>query len=195
MDSKEDHDLKSGSENDSDAETVDYSKSKPDGCIENNLKNFYFKPKPDEAETDDDNMSTASSHDCASHKSSSSDSSSDEETASDEETDERGNKIYKEVDLEIAQFIVEMRLALNTQHDVNFSAVNYLKVFYKKFKAFKASNLYSVLREEMADFKNTHRFASSSETLENALEVRRIFIQNLFNQIEDVNAGGSESDN
>ena len=37
----------------------------------------------------------------------------------------------------------------------------------------------------MADFKTTHRFASSSEVLENALEVRRIFIQNLFSRIED----------
>ena len=166
----EDHDLKPASENDSDAETVDYAES-----------------KPDEAEKDDENMSTASSHDCASHKSSSSDSSSDEET------DERGNKIYKKADLEIAKFIVEMRLAFNAQHEVD-NTVNYLMVFYKKFKAFKASNLYSVLREEMADFKTTHRFASSSEVLENALEVRRIFIQNLFSQIEDVNASGSESD-
>ena len=84
MDTVEDHDLKSASENDSDNETVDYSKS-----------------KPDETEKEDENMSTASSHDCASHESSSSDSSSDEET------DERGNKIYKKADLEIVKFIVD----------------------------------------------------------------------------------------
>ena len=39
-------------------------------------------------------------------------------------------------------------------------------MFYKKFKAFKSSNLYSVLREEMADFKASHKFASSSEIVE-----------------------------
>ena len=171
MDTVEDHDLKSASENDSDNETVDYSTS-----------------KPNETEKDDENMSTASSHDCASHESSSSDSSSDEET------DERGNPIYKKTDLEIAKFIVQMRLAFNAQHEVDYNAVNYLMVFFKKFKAFKASNLYSVLREEMEDFKTTHKFASSSEVLENALEVRRIFIQNLFSRIEDVDANGSESD-
>ena len=69
-----------------------------------------------------------------------------------------------------------MRLAFNAHHNVDFTAVNYLKMIYKKFKAFKSSNLYSVLREEMSDFKNGHKFASSSEILENALEVHRIFI-------------------
>ena len=55
------------------------------------------------------------------------------------------------------------------------------------WKCFKSSNLYSVLREEMTDFKASHKFASSSEVLENALEVRRIFIQNLFAQVDDEN--------
>ena len=164
MDTEEGHDLKSASENDSDTKTVDYAES-----------------KPNEVDKDDENMSTTSSHDCASHESSSSDSSSDEET------DERGNPIYKKTDLEIAKFIVQMRLAFNAQHEVDYNAVNYLMVFFKKFKAFKASNLYSVIREEMVDFKTTHKFASSSEVLENALEVRRIFIQNLFTQVDDDN--------
>ena len=50
---------------------------------------------------------------------------------------------------------------------------------------FKFSNLYSVLREETADFKASHKFASSSEVLENALERRKIFIQNLFAHVEN----------
>ena len=83
------------------------------------------------------------------------------------------------------RFLIQMRLALNDYHDVDYTAVNYLIIFFKKFKAFKSSNLYSVLREEIAEFKGSHKFASSSEVLENALEVRRIFIQNLFSQIED----------
>ena len=161
MDTVEDHDLKSASENDSDNETVDYSKS-----------------KPDETENDDEN---GSPDDSASDETSSDDSSSDESM------DEEGNKIYKEADLDIARFIIKMRLAFNAQHDVDYNAVDYLMILFKKFKAFKTSNLYSVIREEMADFKTTHKFASSSEVLENALEVRRIFIQNLFTQVEDDN--------
>ena len=89
--------------------------------------------------------------------------------------DAEGNKIYKEVDLEFAQFLIQMRLALNEHHDVDNTAVNDLKMFYKKFKAFKSSNLYSVLCGEMADFKASHKFAWSSEVLENALEVRLHF--------------------
>ena len=134
-------------------------------------------------DAEDDNMSSTSSHD--SHESSSSDDASDEEDSSNDEMDEEGNKIYKESDLEFARFLIQMRLAFNAHHDVDFTAVSYLKMIFKKFKAFKSSNLYSVLREEMSDFKNGHKFASSSEILENALEVRRIFIQNLFSQIED----------
>ena len=164
--------------NGSDTETVDYSKPVPDCC------KLEKSPTLVEA-AEDDNMSTTSSHD--SHESSSSDDVSDEEDSSDEEMDAEGNKIYKEVDLEFARFLIEMRLALNEHHDVDYTAVNYLKMFYKKFKAFKSSNLYSVLREEMADFKASHKFASSSEVLENALEVRKIFIQNLFAQVEDEN--------
>ena len=47
-----------------------------------------------------------------------------------------------------------------------------------------------VCSHHLIDFKTTNKFASSSEVLENALEVRRIFIQNLFTQVED----DSESD-
>ena len=132
-----------------------------------------------------DNMPADYSHD--SHESSSSDDVSNEEDSSDEEMDEKGNQIYKEVDLEFARFLIQMRLALNNHYDVDYTAVNYLKMFYKKFKALKSSNLYSVLCEEMADFKAGHKFASSSEVLENTLEVRRIFIQNLFAQVEEEN--------
>ena len=164
--------------NGSDTETVDYSKPVPDCC---KLEKSSTLGK----DAEDDNMSTTSSHD--SHESSSSDDDSDEEDSSDEEMDAEGNKIYKEADLEFARFLIEMRLALNEHHDVDYTAVNYLKMLYKKFKAFKSSNLYSVLREEMADFKASHKFASSSEVLENALEVRKIFIQNLFAQVEDEN--------
>jgi len=164
--------------NGSDTETVDYSKPVPDCCK--------LEKSPTLGEdAEDDNLSSTSSHD--SHESSSCDDVSDEEDSSDEEMDAEGNKIYKEVDLEFARFLIEMRLALNEHHDVDYTAVNYLKVFYKKFKAFKSSNLYSVLREEMADFKASHKFASSSEVLENALELRKIFIQNLFAQVEDEN--------
>ena len=136
-------------------------------------------------DAEDDNMSTTSSHD--SDDSNSSDDVSNEEDSSDEEIDAEGNKIYKEADLEFARFLIQIRLALNEHHNVDYTAVNYLKMLYSKFKAFKSSNLYSVLREEMAEFKGSHKFASSSEVLENVLEVRRIFIQNLFAQVEDEN--------
>ena len=159
MDTVEDHDLKSASENDSDDETVVSTKS-----------------KSDEIENDDENLS---SHDSVSDETSS------DLSSSDESMDEEGNKIYKEADIDIARFIIKMRLAFNAQHDVDYNAVDYLMILYKKFKAFKTSNLYSVIREEMADFKTTHKFASSSEVLENALEIRRIFIQNLFTQVDD----------
>ena len=159
--------------NGSDTETVDYSKPVPDCC---KLEKSPTLGK----DAEDDNMSSTSSH-----ESSSSNDDSDKEDSSDEEMDAEGNKIYKEADLEFARFLIEMRLALNEHHDVDYTAVNYLKMLYKKFKAFKSSNLYSVLREEMADFKASHKFASSSEVLENALEVRKIFIQNLFAQVED----------
>ena len=76
-----------------------------------------------------------------SHESSSSDDVSDEEDSSNEEVDVERNKIYKEADQEFARFLIEMRLALNEHHDFDYTAVNYLKVFYKKFKAFKSSNL------------------------------------------------------
>ena len=136
------------------------------------------KSKPDETENDDENVSPDDSV---------SDETSSDDSSSDESMDEEGNKIYKEADLDIARFIIKMRLAFNAQHEVDYNAVDYLMIFYKKFKAFKASNLYSIIREEMADFKTTHKFASSSEVLENALEVRRIFIQNLFTQVDDDN--------
>ena len=93
--------------------------------------------------------------------------------------DAEGNKTYKEVDLELSRFLIEMRLALKEHHDVDYIAVNYLKIFYKKFKAVKSLSLYSVLCEKMADFKASHKFASSSEVFYNALEVGKIWIQNL----------------
>ena len=161
MDTVEDHDLNPGSEICSDNETVDYATS-----------------KPDETENDDENVSPDDS---------SSDETSSDLSSSDESMDEEGNKIYKKTDLDIARFIIKMRLAFNAQHEVDYNAVDYLMILYKKFKAFKASNLYRVIRDETADFKTTHKFASSSEVLENALEVRMIFIQNLFTQVEDDN--------
>ena len=39
----------------------------------------------------------------------------------------------------------------------------------------------------VSNFKSGHKFASYSEILENALEARKIFIQNLFAQVEDEN--------
>ena len=140
--------------NGSDTETVDYSKPVPDCCK-------LEKSPTLGQDAEDDNMSSTSSH--VSHVSSSSDDVSDDEDSSDEEMDAEGNKIYKEVDLDFARFLIELRIALNEHHDVDYTAVNYLKMLYKKFKAFKSSNLYSVLREEMADFKASHKFGSSSE--------------------------------
>ena len=87
-------------------------------------------------------MSITSSHD--SHEPSSSDEASDEEELSNEEMDAEGNKIYKDVDLDFARFLIELRLALNKHLDVNYTTVNYMKIFYNKFEAFKSSNLYSV---------------------------------------------------
>ena len=100
---------------------------------------------------------------------------------------EEREKIYKEVDVEFARFLIQMRVTLNEHHDVECTAVNYLKMFYKKCKAFKSSNLYSVLYKEMADFKASHKFASSSEVLKNTLEVHTKFIQNLFSRVEGKN--------
>lgn len=161
--------------NGSDTETVDYSKHIPSEK----------SPHLVEA-TKDDDMSTTCSHD--NHESSSSsDDTSDEEDSSNDEMDEEGNELYKESDLEFARFLIEMKLAFNAHHDAEYTVVNYLKVFYRKFKAFKSSNLFSILREEMSDFKTGHKFASFSEILENALQVRRIFIQNLFAQVEEEN--------
>ena len=160
MDPEVDH-VSPDSEICSDTEAVDYAAS-----------------KPDETENDDENGSPDDSV---------SDETSSDDSSSDESMDEEGNKIYKEADLDIARFIIKMRLAFNAQHEVDFNAVDYLMILFKKFKAFKTSNLYSVIREEMTEFKTTHKFASSSEVLENALEVRRIFIQNLFTQVEDDN--------
>ena len=160
MDPEVDH-VSPDSEICSDTETVDYATS-----------------KPDETENDDENISPDDSV---------SDETSSDDSSSDESMDEEGNQIYKEADLDIARFIIKIRLAFNAQHEVDFNAVDYLMILFKKFKAFKTSNLYSVIREEMTEFKTTHKFASSSEVLENALEVRRIFIQNLFTQVDDDN--------
>ena len=162
--------------NGSDTETVDYSKPIPGEK----------SPHLVEA-TKDDDMSTTSSHDSHESSSSSDDTSDEEEDSSNDEMDEEGNELYKESDLEFARFLIEMKLAFNAHHDVECTVVTYLKVFYKQFRAFKSSNLFSILREEMSDFKTGHKFASSSEILENALQVRRIFIQNLFAQVEEEN--------
>ena len=41
--------------------------------------------------------------------------------------DGEGNKIYKKVNLEFARFLIEMRLALNEHHDVDYTAVNRMR--------------------------------------------------------------------
>ena len=74
--------------------------------------------------------------------------SADEDQSSSEEEDvEDSEEIYKEADLEFSRFIIVMRLAFNNIQEVNYSAVKYLKIFYKTFRAFKSSNLYKILRE------------------------------------------------
>ena len=153
--------------NGSEIESVDYSKLLHLCCVVQ-LENI-----PDNYE-----MSTASFHN--SRDSSLSGNSSDEEDSTDEEIVETGNQIYEEADLHFACFLIQIQLALNEHHDVGLTAANYLKIFYTKFRAFKSSDLYSELCEEMADFKTEHKFESLSEILENTLEFRRIFIQNLF---------------
>ena len=105
------------------SQTLDYSKPVLDCCK--------LEKSPTMGENDkDDNMSTTSSH--HSRESSSSDDVSDEKDSSDEEMDEERKKIYKEVNLECARFLIQMRLALNEHHDVGYTAVNCLKMFYKK---------------------------------------------------------------
>ena len=108
-----------------------------------------------------------------------------DEDSSEEEDVEESDEIYKEADLEFARFIIQMQLAFNNIQDVNYSAIKYLKIFYKKFRAFKSSNLYKILREEMNDFEAGHQFVSKTEVLERSLNVRRIFIQKLFSEVEN----------
>ena len=105
--------------------------------------------------------------------------------SSDAEEEEESDEIYKEADLEFARFIIQMRLAFNNLHEVDYSALRYLKIFYKKFRAFKSSNLYKILREEMNDFEAGHQFVSKTEVLERSINVRRIFIQKLFSEVEN----------
>ena len=81
--------------------------------------------QPDETENDDENVSPDDSV---------SDETSSDDSSSDESMDEEGNKIYKEADLDIARFIIKMRLAFNAQHEVDFTAVDYLMILFKKFK-------------------------------------------------------------
>ena len=105
--------------------------------------------------------------------------------SSEEKDVEESDKIYKESDFEFARFIIQMQLAFNNIQEVNYSALRYLKIFYKKFRAFKSSNLYKNLREEMNDFEAGHQFVSKTEVLERSINVRRIFIQNLFSEVEN----------
>ena len=111
--------------------------------------------------------------------------SADEESSEEEDVDEESDEIYKEADLEFARFIIQMQLAFNNIQEVNYSALRYLKIFYKKFRAFKSSNLYKILREEMNEFEANHQFVSKTEVLERSLNVRRIFIQKLFSEVDD----------
>ena len=111
--------------------------------------------------------------------------SSPDSSEAEEDVDEESDEIYKEADLEFARFIIQMRLAFNNLHEVDYSALRYLKIFYKKFRAFKSSNLYKILREEMNDFEAGHQFVSKTEVLERSINVRRIFIQKLFSEVED----------
>ena len=112
--------------------------------------------------------------------------SADEESSEEEEdVDEESDEIYKEADLEFARFILQMQEAFNNTEQVNYSALKYLKIFYKKFRAFKSSNLYKILREEMSEFEASHQFVSKTEVLERSLNVRRIFIQKLFSEVDD----------
>ena len=106
------------------------------------------------------------------------------DSSEEQDVDEESDEIYKESDLEFARFIFQMQLAFNNIQEVNYSALRYLKIFYKKFRAFKSSNLYKILREEMNEFEASHQFVSKTEVLERSLNVRRIFIQKLFAQIE-----------
>ena len=109
----------------------------------------------------------------------------DDDSSEEEDVDEESDEIYKESDLEFARFIIQMQLAFNNIQEVNYSALRYLKIFYKKFRAFKSSNLYKILREEMNEFEASHQFVSKTEVLERSLNVRRIFIQKLFSEVED----------
>ena len=109
----------------------------------------------------------------------------DDDSSEEEDVDEESDEIYKESDLEFARFIIQMQLAFNNIQEVNYSALRYLKIFYKKFRAFKSSNLYKILREEMSEFEASHHFVSTTEVLERSLNVRRIFIQKLFSEVDD----------
>ena len=111
--------------------------------------------------------------------------SSPDSSEAEEDVDEESDEIYKEADLEFARFIIQMRLAFNNIQEVHYSALRYLKIFYKKFRAFKSSNLYKIIREEMHDFEAGHQFTSKTEVLERSINVRRIFIQNLFSEVEN----------
>ena len=111
--------------------------------------------------------------------------SADEDSSEEEDVDEEPDEIYKEADFEFARFIIQMQLAFNNIQEVNYLALRYLKIFYKKFRAFKSSNLYKILSEEMNDFEVSHQFVSKTEVLERSLNVRRIFIQKLFSEVEN----------
>ena len=111
--------------------------------------------------------------------------SSPDSSEAEEDVDEESDEIYKEADLEFARFIIQMRLAFNNIQEVNYSALRYLKIFYKKFRAFKSSNLYKILSEEMNEFEASHQFVSKTEVLERSINVRRIFIQKLFSEVEN----------
>ena len=91
------------------------------------------------------------------------------DSSEEEDADKESYEIYKEADFEFSRFIIQMRLAFNNIQEVNYSALRYLKIFYKKFRAFKSSNLYKILREEMNDLEAGHQFVSKTEVLELSL--------------------------
>ena len=63
--------------------------------------------------------------------------SADEDSSEEEDVDEESDEIYKESDLEFARFIIQMRLAFNNIQEVNYSALRYLKIFYKNSELLK----------------------------------------------------------
>ena len=63
--------------------------------------------------------------------------SSPDSSEAEEDVDEESDEIYKEADLEFARFIIQMRLAFNNIQEVDYSALRYLKIFYKNSELLK----------------------------------------------------------